>query len=92
MKPDVIVIGAGVAGTSASIKLAQNGLKVVLIDRGLPIGSKNLSGGVLWGNDLADILPNWIDEAPIERYIVNKKIGFLSEKDATVFDFHFFYF
>ncbi|MCE7737256.1 MAG: FAD-dependent oxidoreductase [Candidatus Heimdallarchaeota archaeon] len=89
MKPDVIVIGAGVSGTSASIKLAQNGLKVVLIDRGLPIGSKNLSGGVLWGNDLAEILPNWMDEAPIERYIINKKIGFLSKNDATVFDFHF---
>ncbi|MFV2014642.1 MAG: FAD-dependent oxidoreductase [Candidatus Heimdallarchaeota archaeon] len=89
MKPDVIIIGAGVSGTSASIKLAQNGLKVVLIDRGLPIGSKNLSGGVLWGNDLAEILPNWMEQAPIERYIINKKIGFLSEKDATVLDFHF---
>lgn len=89
MKPDVIIIGAGVSGTSASIKLAQNGLKVVLIDRGLPIGSKNLSGGVLWGNDLAEILPDWMDEAPIERFIINKKVGFLSDKDATIFDFHF---
>ncbi|MHA2030668.1 MAG: FAD-dependent oxidoreductase [Candidatus Kariarchaeaceae archaeon] len=89
MKPDVIVIGAGVSGTAASIKLAQNGLKVVLIDRGLPVGSKNLSGGVLWGNDLAEILPDWMDEAPIERYIINKKIGFLSQNDATVLDFHF---
>ncbi|OLS27197.1 MAG: Electron transfer flavoprotein-ubiquinone oxidoreductase [Candidatus Heimdallarchaeota archaeon LC_2] len=89
MKPDVIIIGAGVSGTSASIKMAQEGLKVVLIDRGLPIGSKNLSGGVLWGNDLAEILPNWMDDAPIERFIINKKVGFLSERDATVFDFHF---
>ncbi|MHA2169543.1 MAG: FAD-dependent oxidoreductase [Candidatus Kariarchaeaceae archaeon] len=87
--PDVIVVGAGVSGTSAAIKLAQNGLAVVLIDRGMPIGSKNLSGGVLWGNDLAEILPDWQQEAPIERYLVNKRIGFLSKEDATVFDFHF---
>ena len=43
--PDVIVVGAGPAGSAAAIKLAQEGVKVVLIDRGMPIGSKNLSGG-----------------------------------------------
>lgn len=89
MKPDVIIIGAGVAGSSCAIKLAQNEIKTVLIDRGMPIGSKNLSGGVLWGNDLEEIIPNWQEEAPIERYIINKKVGFLSESDATVLDFHF---
>ena len=89
MKPDVIIIGAGVAGSSAAIKLAQGGAKVVLIDRAMPIGSKNLSGGVLWGNDLEEILPNWQEEAPIERYIINKKVGFLSQEDATVLDMHF---
>ena len=45
-KPDVIIVGAGVAGCSAAIKMANNGLDVVLIDRGMPIGSKNLSGGL----------------------------------------------
>lgn len=85
----MIIIGGGFAGSSAAIKLAQEGKQVVLFDRGMPIGSKNLSGGVLWGNDLAEILPNWREEAPIERYIVNKKIGFLDKEDATVLDFHF---
>ena len=88
-KNDVIIVGAGPAGASAAIKLAQGGKKVVLIDRGMPIGSKNLSGGVLWGNDLQEIIPNWQTEAPIERTIVNKKIGFLSVEDATVLDLHF---
>lgn len=86
---DVIIIGAGPAGASAAIKLAQGGKKVVLIDRGMPIGSKNLSGGVLWGNDLHEILPNWQTESPIERVIVNKKVGFLSVEDATILDLHF---
>jgi electron transfer flavoprotein-quinone oxidoreductase len=86
---EAIVVGAGFAGSSAAIKLAQSGKNVVLLDRGSPIGSKNLSGGVLWGNDLAEILPNWKEEAPIERWVLNKKVGFLSEEDATVLDFHF---
>ncbi len=85
----VIVVGGGVGGIAASIKLAQAGVKVVLVDRGSPVGSKNLSGGVLWGNDLTEILPNWQDEAPIERFVYNKKVGFLSENDATVLDLHF---
>ncbi|MHA2100941.1 MAG: FAD-dependent oxidoreductase [Candidatus Kariarchaeaceae archaeon] len=89
LKTDVIIIGAGVAGSSAAIRLAQKGIDVVLIDRAMPIGSKNLSGGVLWGDDLSEILPNWREEAPVERYLVNKKIGLLSEDDATIFDLHF---
>lgn len=86
---DVIIVGAGLAGSAAAIKLAQAGVKVVLIDRGTPIGSKNISGGVLWGDDLSEIIPNWIEEAPVERKIINKKIGFLSDEDATIIDFHF---
>ncbi len=86
---DVIVVGAGVGGCSAAIKLAQLGKNVLLLERGQPSGSKNLSGGVLWGNDLAEILPNWQSEGPIERFVLNKKVGFLSEKDATVIDLHF---
>ncbi|MDH5646400.1 MAG: FAD-dependent oxidoreductase, partial [Candidatus Heimdallarchaeota archaeon] len=85
----VIIIGAGPGGTSAAIRLAQNGFKVALIDRAMPVGSKNLSGGVLWGNDLAEILPEWQEEAPIERHIINKKVGFLSNDDSTVLDFNF---
>jgi electron transfer flavoprotein-quinone oxidoreductase len=88
-QPDAIIVGAGPAGSAAALRLAQKGLKPVIIDRGMPVGSKNLSGGVLWGNDLAELLPDWQEEAPIERYILNKKVGFLSEDDATVLDFHF---
>lgn len=87
--PDVIIVGAGPAGSSAALKLAQNNVKVVLIDRGMPIGSKNLSGGVLWGNDLAELLPDWQEEAPFERIVKNKRVGFLSDEDATVLDLHF---
>ncbi len=90
-KFDVMIVGAGPAGSSAAIRLMQENpeLNVALIDRGRPIGSKNLSGGVLWGNELARIIPEWWKEAPIERKIVKKKFGFLTREDGFVMEFFY---
>ncbi len=84
---DAIVVGAGNAGSAAAITMAQKGLSVLLVDRSDPPGAKNLSGGVLWGNDLARILPKWQSEAPLERFIQDKKIGFLTDKSSIIIDF-----
>lgn len=84
---DVIVVGAGMAGTSAAIRLAQGGANVLLLERGAEAGTKNLSGGVLWGDDLARILPNWASEMPVERHLVRKRFGFLTPESAISFDF-----
>lgn len=85
----VIVVGAGFAGCSAAIRLAQKGVKVLLVERADEGGAKNLSGGILWGNDLAKILPDWRATFPSERPVTNKKVGFLSEKGpAFVIDYH----
>jgi electron transfer flavoprotein-quinone oxidoreductase len=79
---DVIVVGAGVAGSTAAARMAQKGLNVLLVDRAKPIGSKNLSGGVLWGHDLDEVFPNWWKEAPIERPITTKGVGMLTKESA----------
>ncbi len=86
---DVYVIGAGPAGSAAAWQLAKEGISVALIDRGSPIGSKNLSGGVLWGHDLALLEPDWWKKAPVERPIVSKKIGMLNESNSLIFDWFF---
>lgn len=87
---DVIVVGAGVAGSTCAIQCAKQGLQTLLIERGKPIGSKNMSGGVLWGNDLANVLgENWHENAPVERYVVRKGVGFLSKEDAMIIDMRF---
>jgi electron transfer flavoprotein-quinone oxidoreductase len=83
---DVIVVGAGMAGCSAAIRLARGGASVLLAERGVEPGAKNLSGGVLWGHDLDAILPNWWKEMPVERHIVRKRFGFLSPDRAAAFD------
>jgi electron transfer flavoprotein-quinone oxidoreductase len=84
---DVIVVGAGMAGCSAAIRLAKAGANVLLLERGSEPGTKNLSGGVLWGHDLDAILPDWWHAMPVERHIVRKRFGFLTGDRALSFDF-----
>ncbi len=84
---DAIVVGAGMAGSAAAIRLAQGGANVLLLERGPEAGTKNLSGGVLWGHDLDRILPGWWREMPLERHLVRKRFGVLSPDSSVSFDF-----
>lgn len=84
---DAIVVGGGPAGASAAIKLAQSNLNVLLVERGDPPGSKNVSGGVLWGNGLGELSDDWEKTAPLERYVESKSVAFLTEKSKINIDF-----
>ncbi len=88
---DVIIVGAGTAGCSAAIRLMQKNpeLRVALIDRGNPIGSKNVSGGVLWGRSLSEIIPDWWKNSPRERKIIHKRTGFLTKDNTFSIDLSF---
>lgn len=77
---DVAIVGAGPAGISAACVLAENGVKTIVFERGEYPGSKNMFGGVLYGHDLARILPDYVERnCPIERNIVESRIWYLSE-------------
>lgn len=84
MEPDfdVIVIGGGLAGCAAATRLAKGGMNTLLIERAEDAGSKNISGGVLWGNDLDTLLPRWREEAPLQRSIEEKRIAFLTHDSS----------
>jgi len=86
-KLDVVVVGAGLAGCSAAIGLARGGLQVALIERGLYPGSKNLSGGVLYGRILGELVPEYWREAPIERFITSQVVTFLTGETSFSIDF-----
>lgn len=81
-KFDVIIVGGGVAGLAASIVLAENDLEVLLVERGDYCGAKNVTGGRLYGHSLEKIIPNFAEEAPIERKVVKEKISMMSEKSS----------
>jgi electron transfer flavoprotein-quinone oxidoreductase len=75
---DAIIVGAGIAGSVAAYQLAKAGLQVALIERGPYPGSKNLSGGVLYGRVLEPLFPNYWETAPVERCITRNVVAFLT--------------
>src|SRR5947209_3161318 len=85
---DAIVVGAGPAGSSAALAMARAGLEVALIERGEYAGAKNVSGAALYAPDLlADLLPNYWEEAPVERYLTRRVVTFLGHEAAVSLDF-----
>ncbi len=85
--PDVIVVGGGPAGSCAAIVAARAGLSVVLLERGPFPGSKNMYGGVVYPRILDDLIPNWWEEAPIQRWVTRRATMLLTETQALTVDF-----
>lgn len=81
---DVIVVGAGPAGTTAALRMAQKGLNVILLERGHLPGAKNMFGGMLPHSPiLEELVPGFRQEAPLERHVVKRTLTGLSETTAT---------
>jgi len=77
---DVAIVGAGPAGSAAACVLAEAGVKSIVFERGAYPGAKNVSGGVLYGHDLARIIPDFADtNCPLQRNIVESRVWYLSE-------------
>jgi electron transfer flavoprotein-quinone oxidoreductase len=84
---DVIVVGAGPAGSCAAIAAAQAGKRVVLIERGPFPGSKNMYGGVIYPRILDELIPGWYEHAPIQRWVVRRSTMLLSDTGALNIDY-----
>lgn len=88
-KFDVAIVGAGPAGISAACILADNSKSVIVLERGEYPGAKNMSGGVLYGHDLARIIPDFVKKnCPIERNIVESRVWYLSENGGYSLSYH----
>lgn len=88
-KFDCIIVGAGIAGLAAAMILARNNMKFLLIEKGEFAGSKNVSGGVLWGSDLAKLVPEyWVEEdGGWERFINHRRLTFMDDQSTFSIDF-----
>ncbi len=85
-KFDVIIVGAGPAGSTAAYVLATAGKEVLLIERGDMAGSKNMTGGRLYGHSLERLIPGFAREAPVERKIVKEVVSFLTPDSSVSLD------
>lgn len=86
-KFDVIVVGAGPAGTSCAYSCAKSGLKVLLIERGEYPGSKNVMGGVLYRKQMEEIIPEFWKEAPLERPVVEQRFWMMDKESVVQFGY-----
>ncbi len=84
---DVIVVGAGPAGSCAALSLARAGRSVILLERGPFPGSKNMYGGVVYPRILDQLIPNWWDEAPIQRWVTRRSTMLMTPTQAMTVDF-----
>jgi len=87
-KFDVAIIGGGSAGLAALKHLSNLGKQAILIEGGRKIGTKNVSGGLLYSKNttigkvynVEDVYENFITDAPVERHIT-KYILHATSKD-----------
>lgn len=86
LEAQAIVVGAGPAGLMAAHRLAQEGLEVIVVERGQYAGAKNLSG-LLYSTVLAQAIPDFSSKAPLERPVCKRGLGLLGPKNFSVLSF-----
>jgi len=78
-KFDVIVVGAGPSGNAAALRLAEAGFSVLQIERGESPGSKNVQGAILYSDALEKLIPDFRDDAPLERHVIEQRMWVLDD-------------
>ncbi len=90
---DIIVIGAGCAGSIAAYVAASRGKSVLLVERGESAGAKNMSGGRIYAHSLHAVLDKYAgedfdwDEIPFERKITHERIALMDRTSNLSLDF-----
>ncbi|NBC33615.1 MAG: FAD-dependent oxidoreductase [Alphaproteobacteria bacterium] len=77
---DAIVVGAGPAGSAAAYTMAKAGLSVLQLERGEYPGAKNVQGAILYADAVADLIPDFREEAPLERHIIEQRMWMLDDR------------
>lgn len=71
---DAIVVGGGLSGLAAAYTMAQEGLQVLVLERGDYSGAKNVTGGRIYINPIRDFFPDLWKKAPFERHVTHEEI------------------
>lgn len=89
-KYDVVIIGGGSSGLAALKQLSNRGKQAILLESGSKVGSKSVSGGILYSkkpkkanvHNVEDVYENFLSDAPVERKIT-KYILHSTSKDKV---------
>ncbi len=85
---EVIVVGAGLAGSVAAYELAKLGKSVLVVERGNFAGAKNMTGGRIYVHSLRNVFSEEeLAEAPFERKITHERISLLAPDANFTVDF-----
>ncbi len=84
---EVLVVGAGPAGSAAALTAARAGRSVILLERGPFPGAKNVYGGVVYGRILDQLVPEWWTQVPYQRWITRRGTMLLTEHQSMCLDF-----
>jgi len=94
-KFDVAIIGGGSAGLAALKQLSNHGKQAVVLESGSKIGSKNISGGILYSkkpkkghvHNVEDVYGDiFLREAPLERKITKYILHATSQDKVFTMD------
>src|SRR5262245_15237487 len=87
MEYDVVIVGAGVAGLAAAIRLKQlaeekgREISVCILEKGSEVGAHILSGAVIDPKAIEELLSNWRDlDSPLTVPVTQNHHWILTEK------------
>src|SRR5438105_5798623 len=92
---DVAIIGGGSAGLAALKQLSNLGKQAILLEAGKQIGTKNISGGILYSKkpkngrayNVEDVYgPEFFKDAPVERRITQYMLHSTSKEKVFTMD------
>ncbi len=86
-KIDAVIVGGGLAGLSCALKLADQDMQVLVVERGDVPGSKNVTGGRFYLKPVERMAGDMFRDAPFERRVVRERWSLLGPGNSLNVDF-----
>ncbi|PSG96647.1 flavoprotein [Thermoplasmatales archaeon SW_10_69_26] len=88
---EAVVVGAGPSGLATALELARQDVETLVLERGKFPGSKNATGGIIYGqtnteHNLDDVVPDLHENAPLERPIDGYEFHCMANEKVQSFD------